>query len=261
MTDFFAGAGYFTRGLAWTARRPRQWLFGLIPAVIVMVVYIVGLTSLGVYGADLARTLSPFADHWSSGLRDTTRVLIVILLFGAAVMIAIVTFVGVTLVVGAPFYESIAGKVEESVGGLPPEADVPLLTQLMRGIGDAIVVGLMATLFAVLFFFLGFIPVVGQTVIPVLGACVSGYFLTFEATSMAFERRGVRRKERFVLMRRNRTLSVGFGVTVFVVFLIPFGAILTMPGAVAGGTLLMRERLSDHDVSARQEGFDGRVRS
>jgi CysZ protein len=118
----------------------------------------------------------------------------------------------------------------------------------------------MTTVFALLFFALGFIPAVGQTVIPVLGACVSGYFLTFEMTSMAFERRGVLRKERFALMRRNRALSVGFGVTVFVMFLIPFGAVLAMPGAVAGGTLLMRERLSGHDVLARQSAFPGEMR-
>ncbi len=260
MTDFFAGVGYFTRGIAWAARRPRQWLFGLIPAVIVLVVYIAGLTFLGVYDADLARTLTPFADHWSSGLRDVTRVLVGILVLGAAAMIAIVTFVGVTLVVGAPFYESIAGRVEESEGGLPPEAAVPLIKQLVHGIGDAVIVGLMTTLFALLFFALGFVPAVGQTVVPVLGACVSGYFLTFEMTSMAFERRGVRRKERFALMKRSRALSVGFGVTVFVVFLIPFGAVLAMPGAVAGGTLLMRERLAGRDVLAGQGAVAGEVR-
>jgi CysZ protein len=259
VTDFFAGVGYLARGLGWVARRPGRWLFGLIPALLVLVVYVAALAVLGAYDAELARALSPFADHWSSGLRDAVRIVIGILLYGAAVMIAIVTFAGVVLALGAPFYESISGRVEESAGGLPAEAQVPLLRQVAHGIADAVIVGTMTALIAVVFFCLGFLPAVGQTVVPVLAACFSGYFLTFEMTSIAFERRGVNRRQRFAVMRRNRALAVGFGVAVFVVFLIPLGAVLAMPGAVAGGTLLARERLVDQYVPARQSTTTGEV--
>ncbi len=252
MRNFFAGVRYFARGLGWVARRPRQWMFGLIPALIVLIVYAVGLTFLGIYLGDLVKAASPFADHWSSGMRDSTRVLMGVLMYAAAVMISIVTFTGVTLVVGEPFYENISGRVEESAGGLPPEADVPLWRQLVTGLGDAIIVGLITGLLAVLFFTLGFLPVVGQTVVPVVAGCVSGYFLTLELTSIALERRGLRRKQRFALLRRNRALAMGFGGAVFVVFLIPLGAVLAMPGAVAGGTLLARERFADPGVLAGQ---------
>jgi CysZ protein len=251
--NFFAGVGYFARGLGWVARRPGQWLFGLIPALIVLVVYAIGLIFLGVYLSDLVRAASPFADHWSTGMRDATRVLMGILMYGAVVMISIVTFTGVTLVVGEPFYESISTRVEESEGGLPPEADVSLWRQLIRGLGDAIVVGLITLLLAVLLFVLGFLPVVGQTVIPVVAGLVSGYFLTLELTAIALERRGLRRRDRFALLRRNRALSVGFGASVFVVFLIPLGAVLAMPGAVAGGTLMARERFVRESVSLGQD--------
>ncbi|GAB3962613.1 EI24 domain-containing protein [Actinoallomurus acanthiterrae] len=238
------GIRYFLRGMAWVARRPGQWLFGLIPALIVLVAYVVALVVLARYDWDLAKAMSPFADHWSKDLRDVTRGLIAVLVFGAAVMIAIVTFTAVTLIVGDPFYESLSGRVEESAGGLPPEARVSLWRQLARAIADAIVVGTVTALFAVLFFALGFIPAIGQTVVPVVAAFVSGFFLTFELTSIALERRGIRRRERFALLRRDKRLVLGFGVTVFVVFLIPLGAVLAMPGAVAGGTLLARERLA-----------------
>jgi uncharacterized protein involved in cysteine biosynthesis len=258
--NFIDGVRYFARGLGWVARRPGQWLFGLIPAFIVLVLYTVALTFLGLYLSDLVKAASPFADHWSSGLRDLTRVLMGVLMFAAALMISIVTFTGVTLVVGEPFYEGISGRVEESAGGLPPEADVSLWRQLLHGIGDALIVALVTSVFAVVFFALGFVPVVGQTVVPVVAACVSGYFLTLELTSIALERRGLRRRDRFALLRRNRGLSVGFGASVFVVFLIPLGAVLAMPGAVAGGTLLARERLADQRVSARQDGSSARVR-
>jgi CysZ protein len=42
------------------------------------------------------------------------------------------------------------------------------------------------------------------------------------------------------MLRQHGWLSLGFGVSVFLCFLIPFGAVLVMPAAVAGGTLLTR---------------------
>ncbi|WP_245679516.1 EI24 domain-containing protein [Actinomadura hibisca] len=244
--DLFNGVGYFLRGLAWVARRPGQWLFGLIPAAIVLVVYVAGLSLLAANVGDVADWVTPFADDWSSGLRDTTRVIAGIAVLGASLFLAILTFTALTLLVGDPFYERIAVRVEESQGGAPPEWDEPLLRQIVRMIGDTVLLALVAICLAVVFFACGFIPVIGQTVVPVVAACVSGYLLAGELTSIALERRGIFRRERFARLKRHRTLAVGFGAATFVVFLIPLGAVLAMPGAVAGATLLARERLADN---------------
>jgi CysZ protein len=236
--------GYLVRGLGWVARHPRQWLFGLIPALIVLAVYVAGLVSLGVYVNDVAGWVTPFADDWSHGLRQTVRVIAALVIFGSAAFLAMVTFTAITLVVGEPFYEALAARAENDHGGAPPEPDTSLFTQLVRGVGDGLVLGFFAVLFGVLFFALGFVPVIGQTVVPVVAACVTGYLLTGELTSLALERRGLRRRERFRLLRRNRPLAVGFGAATVVLFLIPLGAVVAMPGAVVGGTLLARERLA-----------------
>ena len=243
LSDLVSGVGYLLRGLGWVAGRPLQWLFGLIPAVIVLAVYGAALVALGWNLDGLAEWITPFADDWSEGVRTATRVVAGIALFGASVFLALVTFTTVTLTVGDPFYERISGKVEESQGGAPPEPDVPLLTEIARAVKDAVLLGLVALCFAVVFFACGFIPVLGQTVVPVVAACVSGYFLAGELISVALDRREVLRKERFALMKRNRMLVLGLGVGAVVLFLIPLGAVLAMPGAVAGGTLLVRERL------------------
>jgi uncharacterized protein involved in cysteine biosynthesis len=247
LRDVVTGVGYLVRGLGWTARHPRQWLFGLIPALIALVLYAVALGFLVVYADDLAAAATPFADDWSEGGRQAVRIIVGIGVVGAGALFAVITFTALTLLIGEPFYERLAVRVEDSAGGAPPEADVPLVTQVLRGIGDAIVVGAFALLFAVFFFALGLVPAIGQTVVPVVAACVSGYFLSGELTSIALQRRGLRRRERFARLRRQRPLAVGFGAATFVLFLIPFGAVLAMPGAVAGGTLLARERLADPD--------------
>jgi CysZ protein len=257
--DLFNGVGYLLRGIGWTARNPAQWLFGLIPALIVLAAYAAGLVTLAFYLDDLAGWVTPFADGWSEAARATAHVVAGIAIYGAAVFLAVLTFTAVTLLVGDPFYEAIAVRVEESQGGAPPEPDVPLLVQIGRAVKDALILGLVALLFAVVFFAAGFLPVVGQTVVPVIAALVSGYYLAGELTSIALERRGLLRKERFARLKANRALAVGFGAATFVVFLIPLGAVFAMPGAVAGATLLARERLADGPaVTGGDPGVAGR---
>lgn len=250
--DLFTGAGYLVRGIAWMARHPAQWLFGLIPALIVLAVYAAGLIFLAVQIDDLAGWVTGFADGWADAARTSARVVAGIAIYGAALFLAVLTFTAVTLLVGDPFYEAVAVRVEESQGGAPPEPDVPLLVRIGRAIKDALLLAAIALGFAVVFFACGFLPVVGQTVVPVIAALVSGYFLAGELTSIALERRGMRRKERFARLRANRPLVIGFGVATFVVFLIPLGAVVAMPGAVAGATLLARARLVDETA-----GHDG----
>jgi CysZ protein len=240
---FVVGIGYLGRGLRWTLSHPRQWLFGLIPALVVLVVYGAALVTLVVYLGEVARDVTPFADHWSHGARETLRLLTELSLLGVAVFLALVTFTAVVLAVGQPFYERLAERVEEEHGGAPPEVRVPFWTRVGSGVGDAVVLGGVAAGFALLFFALGFLPVVGQTVVPVLAALVSGYLLTGELTAVALGRRGLRRKARFALLRRNRAAVLGFGAATTVLFMVPLGAVLAMPGAVAGATLLARERL------------------
>ncbi|MFV2172470.1 EI24 domain-containing protein [Actinomadura sp. LOL_016] len=241
--DLLNGAGYLFRGIGWVARHPLQWLFGLIPALIVLVVYGTALGFLVYHLDDVASWVTWFADGWSETVRKTTRVIAGIAVLGASVFLGILTFTAVTLLVGDPFYEAIAVRVEDSQGGAPPEPDVPLMTQIGRAIKDAVLLGIVALGFAILFFAGGFIPGIGQTVVPVVAACVSGYFLAGELSSVALERREILRKERFARMKANRPLVVGFGVATFAMFLVPLGAVLVMPGAVAGATLMVRERL------------------
>ncbi|MBB4773081.1 EI24 domain-containing protein [Actinomadura livida] len=242
--DLFGGIGYLLRGLGWVARRPAQWVFGLIPALIVLAVYGAALVFLAFQVDGLAGWVTGFADGWSDAARTSARVVAGIAIFGSALFVALITFTAVTLLVGDPFYEAIAVRVEESQGGAPPDPGVPLMVSIGRAVKDTLILGAVALGFAVVFFACGFLPVIGQTVVPVVAGLVSGYFLAGELSSVALERRGILRKERFVRMRANRALVVGFGAATVVVFLIPLGAVLAMPGAVAGATLMVRERLA-----------------
>lgn len=250
MGDLGAGFGYLAQGQRWAVRHGRWLGIGLLPGLITLVVYAGALAVLG-YGADdLVAWATPFADDWSSPWSGLLRGTLVVLVFVLGLFLAVITFTAVTLLVGQPFYESLSEEVDRSEGGEVPRSGLPLWRELWISARDSVRILLRVTLYGVLLFALGFVPGIGQTVIPVLGFCVSGYFLAEELTAIALQRRGMVLKDRLVLLRGRRWLVLGFGVPLALAFLVPFVAVFLMPGAVAGATLLAR------DLTARPEDPD-----
>ncbi|GAA3930832.1 EI24 domain-containing protein [Actinoplanes auranticolor] len=240
---FATGAGLLGRGLGLVLRNPRMLGLGLLPAVISGVLYAALLITLVVFVDDLASGVTWFADDWSAGWRDVIRIVAGAALIGLSGLIGVLTFTAVTLLIGDPFYEKISGMVEDRFGGVPDEVEVSLGRSLARSLVDSLRLIGLSVLFGIPLFAAGFIPVVGQTVVPVVGGAVAGWLLAVELTGVPFQRRGRRLRDRRVALRGNRAMALGFGVVVFACFLIPLGAVLLMPAAVVGGTLLSRKVL------------------
>lgn len=243
MGDVLTGLRCLARGQHWVWRNRRWWGFGLLPALLSLVLYSAALLLLCLRVGDLAAWATPFADAWDHTARSVLRDLVAILLLGGGVLLAVVTFTSVTLLVGDPFYESLSGRVEDAEGGAPRPSSPPLWRSLLTAAGESLAILLRVTSLSLLLFALGFVPVLGQTVVPVLGFCVSGFFLAVELTSFAFQRRSVPLRERLRLLRRRLGLALGFGVPLVLLFLVPLAAVVLMPGAVAGATLMIRDVL------------------
>ncbi|MCX5396798.1 EI24 domain-containing protein [Streptomyces sp. NBC_00102] len=252
MSDLAAGFGYLLKGQRWVGRHGRWFGFGLLPGLITLVVYAGALVGLA-YGADdLVDWSTPFADDWSSPWLGLLRNTLTVLLFVFGLFLAVITFTAVTLLVGQPFYESLSEEVDRSEGGAVHESGLPLWRELWVSARDSVRILVRVALYGVVLFALGFIPVAGQTVVPALGFCVSGYFLAEELTSVALQRRGRDLRARLALLRGRRMLVLGFGVPLTLAFLIPLVAVFLMPGAVAGATLLVRD-LVDAQAEAEAE--------
>ncbi|MFF5451712.1 EI24 domain-containing protein [Streptomyces sp. NPDC012950] len=265
MRDLGVGFGYLVKGQKWVAKHGRWFGFGLLPGLVTLVLYVGALVGLG-YGADdLAAWATPFADDWTSPWLDVLRGTLTALVFVFGLFLAVITFTAVTLLVGQPFYESLSEAVDRDEGGEVPESGLPLWRELWISARDSLRILLRVAFYGVLLFACGFIPVVGQTVVPVVGFCVSGFFLTEELTSVALQRRGVEFKERLSLLRGRRTAVLGFGVPLTLAFLVPFVAVFLMPGAVAGATLMARDlrgETSDEDrdeASPENKRHDGNL--
>ncbi len=238
--EFLTGVGLLIRGLGTYARNPGLVVLGMVPALISFALLVGAFIVLLVFLGPESRAVTWFADDWSAGPRDAVRVLANIAIVGVFVLLAFVAFTGLTLAIGDPFYEKISERIEDGLGGVPDAVELPWWREIVRGLGESIRLLVFSAVVGVLLFVAGFLPAVGQTVVPVIGALVGGWALALELTGVAFGRRGVRLRGRRKVLRQHRFLALGFGVAVFVCFLIPLGAILVMPAAVVGATLMTR---------------------
>jgi CysZ protein len=240
------------RGLSLYGRNPRLVGLGILPALITGAVFVGAYVTLAVFADNLAGWVTPFADDWTSAARSTVRGLAEIAFLGAGALIAVLGFTATTLIIGDPFYEKISELVEARMDGRPPAVDdAPWWRSLRRSTADSLRLLLVSVPVGIVLFACGFLPVVGQTVVPVIGALVGGWLLALELVGAPFYRRGMRLRQRRAALRTRRSLALGFGVAVFVCFLIPLGAVLVMPAAVAGGTLMAREVLGADRAVAR----------
>ncbi|MCX4991166.1 MULTISPECIES: EI24 domain-containing protein [unclassified Streptomyces] len=247
MRDLGVGFGYLLRGQRWVARHGKSYGFGLLPGLITLVLYAAALVALGVYGEDFVTWATPFADDWTSPWSGLFRGFLTAVLFALALLLSVLTFTAVTLLVGQPFYESLSERVDRDVSpdGTAPESGLPLWRELWISGRDSLRILVRALVWAILLFALGFVPFIGQTVVPVLGFVVTGFFLTEELVAVAMQRRRVDLRERLALLRSRKTLVWGFGTPLGLAFLVPFVAVFLMPGAVAGATLMARDLLGE----------------
>lgn len=237
--EFFTGVALLFRGFGMWRRRPGVMWLGMLPALIV-VTALTAVVALLVANADgIARSLTPFADGWETGLAQLVRAAVAATLVLAVLVIALYSITALTLIVGDPFYERIWRASEEELGDF---SETP--AGFWRSAGDAVLLLLKSALFGIATALVGLVPVVGSAAAPVLAVALGGHVLARELTSRPFHGRGLDRAARAAALRGNRARELGFGVAAQLFFLVPLGGILIMPAAVVGATTLARGMLA-----------------
>ena len=226
---------------------PKLLALGLIPAVIAFVLLAGALIPLALTLGPITDWITPFADSWVSPWREVLRFSLGAVLLIAALALAGAVFTALTLTIGDPFYQRIWRGIERSLGGPEPTGD----TGFMTTIGEGIRLVVLGILVALLTLVIGFVPVVGGVLASVIGVILSGRLVARELTGRAFDARGLTTLSRSELLGSGRARVIGFGVATQLCFLVPLGAIVTMPAAVAGSTILARsltERAAPSDA-------------
>ncbi|GAA4618822.1 EI24 domain-containing protein [Saccharopolyspora hordei] len=243
MSSFLTGARALGTGFGVLVRRPKLLLLGALPALISAVLLLGSLGTLIYFSSDLVTWMTPFADGWGDLGRRALRILLGVALVGAAALLASVSFIAVTLLVGGPFYEHIAEEVEDELGLDTSDDGAGVLTQVGRGVRDSVKLVLIALVGAVVLFAVGFVPVVGQVAGVVLGALFGAWLVTLEMVGLVFARRGLGLADRRAALRRHRAATYGFGLPTYLLCLVPVLQLVVIPSAVVGGALLAHQVL------------------
>ena len=243
MREFARGVALLGRGFAYWRRRPGMMALGLLPAAIVAALFLSGLIALGASLPGITEAITPFAADWPGLWVTVIRVAVGTAVLGAALVLVAVSFTALTLLVGEPFYERIWRTVESDLGRPDSDADYGF----WRSLGDTVALLARGLSIAIAAALIGLIPLVGGVLATIFAVTFTGWLLTDELTARALTARGISRLARRKLMRRHGARVLGFGVATQLCFLIPLGAVATMPAAVAGSTLLARSLLEDSD--------------
>lgn len=239
------------RGFAYWRRRPGPMALGLIPAAIVGILLLSGIVALAIALPGITVAITPFAEGWPGLWATVIRATIGTAMVGAALVLTAVSFTALTLIVGEPFYERIWRSVERDLAHEGrDDAQIDADYGFWRSVRDGISLVARGIAIAVLAALIGLIPAVGGVLSTVFAISMTGWLLADELSSRALSARGLDHAERRQLRRRHRARVLGFGVAVQLCFMIPLGAVATMPAAVAGATKLARSLLEPDPVAA-----------
>jgi CysZ protein len=250
ITEFFLGVSTLLRGFSYWRRTPGAMALGLIPAGIVFAILVVLIVLLVVNLDPVTIFLTGFADSWDERWRNLLRIGFGLALIVALVVLYAFSFTALTLLIGDWFYERIWRAVETDLGGFTATGPEP---GFWRSSLDAARLVVRAIFTGLLIVLLGLVPLVGTVLAVVVGTVLSGRLVALELTTRPLEARGMPRRQRRQSLRSSSPRVLGFGVAVHLCFLIPGGAIIVMPAAVAGATVLARHALGEPETTSVSE--------
>jgi CysZ protein len=245
VSEAVGGATLLLKGARFLTQRPRLFWLGAVPPLIMSVVFavllVIMISQLGV----ISDAVTPFADGWAEAARTVVQVLAAIGMLGATLLVMIISFSTLTMALGAPIYDKISEAVDGEVSGGLPDTSESWTSSVPRALQQSVILIAISVAAALPLFAAQFIPVVGQSAVPVIAACFGGWMLCFELIGPSFERRGYPKlAQRRAAMQRRRWRTLGFSVPCFLLLAIPFVAVVVFPVATAGGVFLTRELLA-----------------
>jgi len=169
-----------------------------------------------------------------------------IALFVVSLLVVLFGFVTVGLVVSSPFNDLLSTAVESKLTGSVEEAEMGFSQRAWMMLKTETKKMALFLTCEIALLGLNFVPVVGQAMFVVLNPLFIMFVMAYEFSGYTLDRRGYdfAMKRNFVFSSPG--LSLGFGAAVGLTLFVPLVHFMTMPAAVAGGTMLVVEYSSGH---------------
>lgn len=240
--EFGGGVALYWAGFRMWKTKTGLMALGLVPGFLTALLFAALFVAVFVASDDAGRWFAQrvAGEAWWAELLAFATTLAIL---GGALLATIYAFVTVTSIVGQPFFEALSHSIDDSMGAVPPGPNWPWWRNAARGVGEAIRLGFLTLPLSMGLALMGLLPGIGTITAWIAGALLGGWFVALEFTAVPFERRGLRLRDRRRLLAKRRAYTLGFGAMAYVMSAFAPLAVVMMPSAVAGGTLLAREAL------------------
>jgi len=241
LTGFTRGALLPFRATAEFARRPRCWLYQLLPLLLGVLLYLCGAILFYYYVVPWLEQLLPKPDEeWHSVLFYSLVWLIRLTAALFLLTMFIFTFTGMFLFIAAPFADQLVTIFEKDKYGFAFECRT--WKEFWHYNWNSTISSARISL-KILGWSCLLIP--ASLLLPgpgfLLPAVVIGYYFGISMLIYAACHRRVKYNDFLKELRHARPEIVGMGMVFYILMLIPFGAIFCLPIAVIAGTMLYHE--------------------
>ncbi|QLB13771.1 CysZ protein [Bisgaardia hudsonensis] len=170
---------------------------------------------------------------WLSGILLIFSILMILTLF-------YFTFVTLSGFIAAPFNGLLAEKVEKKLTGenLIDVSFTEFIKDIPRMLGRELQKLLYSLPKIIFLFLLGFVPVLGQTIIPIVAFLFTVWMMAIQYCDYPFDNHKIPFSVMKAELASKRTLNLTFGTLVTVCTFVPFINLLIIPVAVCGATAM-----------------------
>lgn len=244
-----AGLEYFIYGWRLLAQK-RLMPFVVLPIVINTLVMIGLIWFFLANAADWFAMLLPSWLEWLSFLLIPLISLNLIVFF-------YFTFSTLANFISAPFNALLAEKVEQQLTGenLTEMTFAEMLKDVPRMLKREWQKMLYSLPRLIALFFLGFVPVLGQTVVPVLAFIFGAWLLAIQYCDYPFDNHKISFARMRNALSEQRVMNFTFGTLVSLFTVLPFINLVVMPVAVCGATAMWVKEYRDFFLDKGSSDF------
>jgi CysZ protein len=244
MSELTTGLHDVGRGFDFVKRHPSLWKWIVAPSVVTLLLLVAAVAGVAALTEPLVTWVTSHLPSWLEAIAGVILTIVVVLGLSLA---ALLVFVSVAGMVAGPFNELLSEAVEERLTG---KAAAPFsLAAFLRGAALGVLHGLrriaVSLLGIVLLFALGMIPVVGTIAAAAIGLWLAARGAAYDAYDAVLSRRELAYRDKLAYLERHRSRTLGLGVTIAGMLLVPGLNLVALGLGAVGATL------ATHDLDAR----------
>lgn len=188
---------------------------------------------------------------------DWLTMIIVPLAILSLVIVFYFTFTTITNFIAAPFNALLAERVEQQLTGekLAEMSTAELLKDVPRMLKREWQKSLYSVPRFIALFLLSFVPVIGQTIVPILTFMFSAWMIAVQYCDYPFDNHKISFQRMRNALGQRRTMNFTFGSLVSIFTALPFVNLVVMPVAVCGATAMWVEEYRNFLLNGGSNDF------